>query len=239
MLLCNMVKRLVFLITFWGVTISHLHSATIFAIGGVEPRLLWRSLASLPAEIHFLRLKENWEGEIQSKIDSGEVTIVAVWGPDALKVTRRLVKKGIIPDWTVMVNPGCIMLPERLQLARFPHLFTFFFPITGKWWISSFLKWAFKPRSPTQEVLNSYIYYWSKYPERISELFSCDIKIPGKYGGKTIILITTNLTDVKSVYPYLPLHLTLTLRGMGLFPQEVVPFYVNGIFSAILKRRMR
>ncbi len=238
MLICNKMKQIIFLLFISSVCPYHLHSATIFAISSIRPRLLWRNLTSLPADIHFSYLNSNWDKDLLTKIREGEVTIIATFGPDTQKVINRLIKNQVAPDWIIAINPGCISLPKELQVARFSGLFSLTFPLIGRWWIRSFILWAFKPRSPEQIILNSYLYYWGQSYKKIPSFFNC-AQLKKRFYGKSLIFVTSRKSKYQTLLNKLPLHITIKMLGLGLFPQETASFYVNGIFSAILNRRIR
>ena len=215
---------------------------SIFAVGGVEPSLIWRNLSETRIRVIFLHFNQPWENNIKEAKNRGEFTILTLWGPEGIRGILRLIKKNIQPDWVILINPGCVKLPPQLRVVLYPTLFKFSFPLIGQEWIREFVKWGFKPYSPTKKLLNSYIYYWSLNYREIPDFLTCpEINGEDEYRGKTVILkgIRKDYVKFPALKHLCPISIDFTIPAGTFFLQEEAPFYLFGIIKTIHKRRLR
>ncbi len=216
------------------------YSDVIFAVGGVEPRLYWRDIATIGIETYFYPFNSNWVEKIDAENMRGENTILLLWGCDAIRGVNLLVKNNVTPSWLILENPGCPVIPQQLFLVKYPLIFKILFPILGKFWLMNFLKWAFAPYHPDKKVKNSYIIYWSQKAASIPEFLNCNCNINSQYPGKTVILKSkSDKIIIPGLKKYFPHAIILNLPDDAFFIQEKYPFYARTIIKTIHIKRLR
>ncbi|GEM_PF-5062908 len=218
---------------------TSLYSDAIFGVGGVEPRLTWRLLSKLKADVYFQNFDDPWIEHVENFKKIGRRVIVVLMGPEGERGSFLLSKRGIYPDYLMLINPGCLKLPSHLKLVYFPLLFNLFFPITGKWWLDEFFSYIFSDGKAEEIIFRSYLYYWGRRGRRIPDFFRCNFS-PFLYGGKVLIVWDPDLAGFeKAKGEYFADKRIFELPGSGFFIQESNPWYLIAILNSIIFRRIR
>jgi len=229
-------KKLLFLIIFLYQPFS-VFGEVIFAVGGVEPRLTWRSLVQLEnSTIYFKYFNDNWEYDIYRNLDNGRNVSVFFIGAESVTGITRLIKAGIKDAKLFLINPSDIPVPNYLDIIKYPDINNKLPDCLKKSVIKSEISFLMKGCNFPLFLPINYSYYWGKrYIEIPGVFYSSDYlknsNNLSEYGGKIIVFSNKRKIIVKSNVNIL--H--LPVPGKCFFIQEQFTDYFIATIKAYIK----